>query len=686
MDVNNVENGDPTNWIPNTQHSDYIFSLDTIALDNYCLTIKSPERRNSQFGSWSNTITDSFLGKRLTVSGYIKTKNVRQGYAGIWVRVDPNVSFANMNKNGVVGDSEWQEYELSVPYDSVATQIVFGGMLIGEGEAWFDDFSINIDGVPVCAISPIHNNIVNNDSIFSQSIVNAKLSDVQKTHLFDICKLWGALKYAHPNITNGEIDIDLELAKLLPAVLNTSKEDSIQYIITNWCQSFNDIHIPKNNTSAPNWSYSNASTYIANLINGFWPNEFPQKSHYIDLQNNGIPHFQHEKKYDNIQYPSRILQILALYRFWNAVQYYYPNIENIPNWDNILKKYIPIFFESETESDYLFALNMISHEIFDGHSQVYMENDPYKMLFGSKKPKLGVKFIENKLYVSHVDESLSNIIKRGDEIKSINDKSVIEICNTRKCLTSSANDESTLLKIGEEILRTNADSLILAISTESDNKVCYKTIPVYSIPQISNEIEADTCYKEFGDIGYINIGSLQKKHLGEIWKSIRKTKALVVDCRFYPKEYILYSLGNMLANATNNFAKIRKLKSIKPRDFEIINAEPLRGNVMSSYNHPIYVLIDENSFSQAEYTALALKSLPNAKLVGRRSSGTDGDIATLWLPGEALTGFSGISILDSSGKSTYRSGLLPDIEIKSTIDELINGSDSVLDYILELYK
>ena len=180
MDVNNVENGDPTNWIPNTQHSDYIFSLDTIALDNYCLTIKSPERRNSQFGSWSNTITDSFLGKRLTVSGYIKTKNVRQGYAGIWVRVDPNVSFANMNKNGVVGDSEWQEYELSVPYDSVATQIVFGGMLIGEGEAWFDDFSINIDGVPVCAISPIHNNIVNNDSIFSQSIVNAKLSDVQK--------------------------------------------------------------------------------------------------------------------------------------------------------------------------------------------------------------------------------------------------------------------------------------------------------------------------------------------------------------------------------------------------------------------------------------------------------------------------------------------------------------------------
>ena len=243
-----------------------------------------------------------------------------------------------------------------------------------------------------------------------------------------------------------------------------------------------------------------------------------------------------------------------------------------------------------------------------------------------------------------------------------------------------------MLKIGEEILRTNADSLILAISTESDNKVCYKTIPVYSIPQISNEIEADTCYKEFGDIGYINIGSLQKKHLGEIWKSIRKTKALVVDCRFYPKEYILYSLGNMLANATNNFAKIRKLKSIKPRDFEIINAEPLRGNVMSSYNHPIYVLIDENSFSQAEYTALALKSLPNAKLVGRRSSGTDGDIATLWLPGEALTGFSGISILDSSGKSTYRSGLLPDIEIKSTIDELINGSDSVLDYILELYK
>lgn len=686
MDINNVENGKPTNWVPNTQHSDYIFSLDTVALDDYCLVIKSPESRDSQFGSWSNTITDSFLGEQLTVSGCIKTKNVTQGYAGIWVRVDPNVSFANMNKNGVVGNSEWRKYEISVPYDSVATQIVFGGMLIGEGEAWFDDFSISIDGVPVCALSPIHNNIINNDSVFNQSILNGGLSDAQKTHLFDICKIWGALKYAHPSITNGKIDMDLELAKLLPAVLNTGDEDSVQSIITTWCQSFNDTQIPENNTVAPNWSYSNTSPYISNLINDFWPNKFPKKSHYIEVQNNGVPHFQHEKKYETIQYPSQTLQILALFRFWNAVQYYYPNIESIPNWDNILKKYIPIFFEAETESDYLFALNMISHEIFDGHSQVYMENDPYKMLFGAKKPKLGVKFIENKLYVSQVDESLSNVITRGTEINSINGKNVIEICNARKCLTSSANDEYTLLKIGEEILRTNADSLILTISTESSNRACHKTVPVYSIPQIPHEAEVDTCYKEFGDIGYINIGSLQKKHLGEIWKSVRKTKALVVDCRSYPKEYILYSLGNMLANATSNFAKIRKLKSIKPRDFEIINAEPLRGNGMLSYKHPVYVLIDENTFSQAEYTALALKSLPNAKLVGRRTSGTDGDIAPLWLPGGALTGFSGVSILDPSGQSTYRKGLLPDIEIKSTVDELINSSDSILDYIIELSK
>ena len=142
----------------------------------------------------------------------------------------------------------------------------------------------------------------------------------------------------------------------------------------------------------------------------------------------------------------------------------------------------------------------------------------------------------------------------------------------------------------------------------------------------------------------------------------------------------------MLADGTYKFAEIRRLRTVRPRDFEIIDAEPLRGSKSSSYQNPIYVIIDEGSFSQSEYTALAFTSLPNAKSVGRQTSGTDGDISTIWLPGGVLTGFSGISVLDRDGNPTYRVGLTPDIEVQSTVDELKDGTDALLKYALELAK
>ena len=168
--------------------------------------------------------------------------------------------------------------------------------------------------------------------------------------------------------------------------------------------------------------------------------------------------------------------------------------------------------------------------------------------------------------------------------------------------------------------------------------------------------------------------------------SIKMTKALIIDLRPYPNEYILYRLGDMLADGTCRFAKIRQLRTVRPRDFEIIDAEPLRGSRLSCYKNPVYVIIDESTFSQSEYTALALTSLPNAKSVGRQTSGTDGDISTIWLPGGVLTGFSGVSVLNSDGNPTYRVGLIPDIEIQSTVDELKDGTDAILNHVLKLIE
>ena len=84
--------------------------------------------------------------KNITLSGYIKTENV-DGYAVLWMRIDPQIAFDNMQQRGITGTTDWKKYEISLAMNPAETQqILLGGLLSGKGKMWLDDLHITIDG------------------------------------------------------------------------------------------------------------------------------------------------------------------------------------------------------------------------------------------------------------------------------------------------------------------------------------------------------------------------------------------------------------------------------------------------------------------------------------------------------------------------------------------------------------
>lgn len=56
----------------------------------------------------------------------------------------------------------------------------------------------------------------------------------------------------------------------------------------------------------------------------------------------GNPDFAQELAYSGIKLPDAGLQILALYRFWSIIQYWYPNRDIVgENWAGVLAEFIP---------------------------------------------------------------------------------------------------------------------------------------------------------------------------------------------------------------------------------------------------------------------------------------------------------------------------------------------------------
>ena len=91
---------------------------------------------------------EKYLGKKIKLSGYMKTSNVSR-WAGFWLRVDDSVSrrsvaFDNMYDRPVKGNTGWKKYEIILAVPARADRIAYGALLDGDGQIWFDEMNLEI--------------------------------------------------------------------------------------------------------------------------------------------------------------------------------------------------------------------------------------------------------------------------------------------------------------------------------------------------------------------------------------------------------------------------------------------------------------------------------------------------------------------------------------------------------------
>ena len=110
---------------------------------------QKPAKSSFAFATWGFPI-EAARGKRVRFSGSVKTENVRDGWAGLWWRVNGEdnsiLGRASTEDHGSTGTTLWTEHELEIEIPEEAANISFGVLLIGGGAAWFDDLTIELDG------------------------------------------------------------------------------------------------------------------------------------------------------------------------------------------------------------------------------------------------------------------------------------------------------------------------------------------------------------------------------------------------------------------------------------------------------------------------------------------------------------------------------------------------------------
>lgn len=91
-------------------------------------------------GMMQTTSAESYVGKRVRLSGWIKSEDAAEG-AQLWLRVDGQergqvLQFDNMDNRAVKGTSDWQEASIVLDVPQGASALAYGFFVKGGGKMW----------------------------------------------------------------------------------------------------------------------------------------------------------------------------------------------------------------------------------------------------------------------------------------------------------------------------------------------------------------------------------------------------------------------------------------------------------------------------------------------------------------------------------------------------------------------
>lgn len=140
----------PKNWYVNG--AGYNISIDSVEKHSGKISLKMEMQGDPRgnFGVFTGTLPiDLVAGKSIEYKGWIKTKEIKNGYAGLWFRVDGDdnviLGFDNMNDRGLKGDNDWTQVAIKIDVSKDVKNINFGGLFPGDGTVWFDNLELYID-------------------------------------------------------------------------------------------------------------------------------------------------------------------------------------------------------------------------------------------------------------------------------------------------------------------------------------------------------------------------------------------------------------------------------------------------------------------------------------------------------------------------------------------------------------
>jgi C-terminal processing protease CtpA/Prc len=547
----------------------------------------------------------------------------------------------------------------------------------------------------------------------------------QKSQYADFIKTWNFVKYYHPDLASRKIDAD---SLFLVNIEKVNPKQNFNEIITLVTRNLNTkfslppiIETQKDILSVNqnfDWFQKNKKISKENkdLLNNIYKNRFdygflPEGKSVSD-----------EKKYpfskeENLPLKYRLL---TMAKIQGTVDYLFPHKYLMDkNFDSSFTILLDEAVQSSTRKDFEMVLAKTISQFQDSHAFSFYRQLNYKdkILFNvSYYSPFDFQIVGDHLLVTHLifPEICSKAhIKTGDKITEINGKKVSEIIKEKGKLLSVSNHQKLIYVLSTYeynlIWPDNLPKKTLAVrsgskkfSTEIElinaTDKSQVSVIVNYINHKNSTIENRRLDNK--DIAYfktdatmhfmenVDDDKLDAK-MDSILENASRKKAIVFDMRGYPDwgGFIFHYVYKYFSPVENYFYKyyesnLKNLGTFNLRDPKY-NYPEIENKTTHSYSGKVFILVNPDTRSASEWYSMSLQKIfPQSITIGQQTSGADGDVVKINLPGDYLLECTGNGIFYPDNSQTQQKGIRINELIKYTDQDILDQRDLEFESVL----
>ncbi len=680
-----------------------------------------------RFSALTLSLPVEFKGGNVELHGFLRTQDV-EGAAGLWLREDGAtgpVQFDNMAGRSLSGTADWAEHSIVLPLDPGARKIFFGALLGGTGTLWVDDLRLLVDGKPVWEAprGGPEKTILETDTEFAEGsgirfeTGTGALSKIQVDNLGHLARVWGFLKYHHPRIASGELHWDSELFRAMPGVLAAKTPEERNRALLHWVRRLGEAPPCDPCASRPegahllptiDWIFDSEllGQELSDSLAQTYERRYTGAEHFFVHQQADIgnPIFDHELAYADFTPPDAGYRLLALFRLWNIIEYWFPYRDQIDgDWEAVLAEFVPRLVAAREPDRYRLELMALIARVSDTHANLWRELK-LRPPRGDCRLPVQTRFIEGKAVVTahtpvKTSASTSGIaatgqpesggavtgLEIGDVIRQLDGRPVEELIAAWSPYYAASNEPVRRRALGGSLTRGACGE----VSVEIERQGTVRQLTLKRLATGRLDLASGSTYDRPGDtfqllspeVAYLKLSSVTIADVESYIERAKNTRGWVIDIRNYPTQSMVFELGQRLVREPTPFVRFTIGDLSNPGAF--LWSDPLVLTPSEpSYDGKVVILVNEVSQSHAEFTAMALSAGPQAIIAGSTTAGADGNISPIVLPGGVSTMISGIGVFYPDKRPTQRIGIVPDIRVEPTVAGIREGRDEVLEAAL----